>query len=164
MTEEEFKAAVMPHNMKMMAEAMRILKNRDKALDCLQDAFTALWKSRDGLSDISNVSAYCIKATVNRAIVMQRRESEPSVESEVDIPSDDTPLKKMEQAEKTALLRQAVKLLPEIERKIIVMRALKGMSSDEIAHTMGLTPANVRVILHRGRKKLKDYLDKHYGL
>lgn len=164
MTEEEFKEKVMPHHARMMAEALRILKNREEALDCLQDAMTALWKSRDTLYDVENIAAYCVRSATNKALEMLRRPSFVSTDAGKDIMSGETPAESIEQTEKVALLKQAVKLLPEIERRIIVMKALKGLSNEEIAQTTGLTQANVRVLLHRGRKKLKDYLDKHYGL
>ena len=60
-------------------------------------------------------------------------------------------------------MRNAIKILPENERNVVLMKAIKGMSSDEIADSTGLTSNNVRVLLPRGRKRIKDYLKK-YGL
>ena len=164
MTEKEFKETVLPHHHMMLAEAMRLLKNRDEALDCLQDAVTALWKSRYELTKVNNIKAYCIKSVSNRALEMirQRRTSYP--EYEEDLPSDVTPSSAVERKEKVAILRAAIKLLPENERKVVLMKAINGMSGDEIAEATGFSSSYVRVLLHRGRKGLKDYMKKYYGL
>lgn len=164
MTEEEFKAAVMPHHKMMLAEALHILQNRDDALDCLQDAVTALWKSRSSLSDVKNIKAYCIKAVTNRAIEMLRRQVKTEDESSDTMTSDDPPDIEMERAEKIALLKKAIRLLPDNERMVIVMKVIKNMTGEEIAEASGLSHANVRVLTHRARQRLKEYLEKYKGL
>ena len=164
MTEEEFKKAVMPHHQLMMAEALHILQNRDDALDCLQDAITVLWKSRKTLLSVGNIRAYCVKTVSNKAIEMLRLQVRTEDESNDNMISDDPPDAALERAEKMALLKKAVKLLPENERMVIVMKVLKGMSGEEIAETTGLSHSNVRVLTHRARQRLKEYLEKHKGI
>ncbi|MDE6479101.1 MAG: sigma-70 family RNA polymerase sigma factor [Muribaculaceae bacterium] len=164
MTEKEFKETVLPHHKMMQAEAMRLLKDRDEALDCLQDAVTALWKSRLELANVSNIKAYCIRSVTNRALEMMRqRHISYSEYYNKDLPSDVTAASEVERRENVAALRKAIKLLPEKERNVVLMKAINGMSSDEIAEATGLTSNNVRVLLYRGRKRIKDYLKK-YGL
>lgn len=163
MTEKEFKETVLPHHAMMLEEAMRLLKNRDEALDCLQDAVTALWKARKELTKVSNIKAYCIKSVTNRALEMIRQRRLPYSEYGDDLPSDVTPASTVESIEKVAILREAIKALPENERNVVVMKAIQGMSGDEIAEATGFSSANVRVLLYRGRKRIKDYLKKHYG-
>ncbi len=163
MTEKEFKETVLPHHKMMLAEAMRLLKNRDEALDCLQDAITSLWKSRFELRKVGNLKAYCIKSVSNRALEMIRQHH-ISYSEYGDMLSDVNASSAVESREKVAILREAIKILPDNERKVIMMKAIRGMSGDEIAEASGLTTANVRVLLHRGRKRIKDYLNKYYGL
>lgn len=161
MTEEEFKDTVLPHHQMMMAEAFRILRNKDEAIDCVQDALTSIWKSRKSLPQISNVRAYCVKAAVNRALEMTRSGrliSDPPDNNAIPDNSS-TPAEVYESSEKISLLRKAVGMLPEIERRVIILKAVKGMSGGEIAQTTGLSHANVRVIIHRARKRLRQYLD-----
>ena len=164
MTEQEFKETVLPHHQMMLGEAIRLLKNRDEALDCLQDAVTALWKSRQELAKVSNIKAYCIKSVSNRALEMIRQHKISDSEYGKDLPSDMTAASAVERRENAAILRKAIKHLPENERKVVLLRAINGMSSDEISKTTGFSPTNVRVLLHRGRKRIKDYMNKYYGL
>lgn len=170
MTEEEFKKAVLPHHQQMMAEAFRILQNRDDALDCLQDTVTALWNNRKMLHDVENIRSYCLRTISNRAIEMLRQqvktnpESQDSLRLQNALQSDDPPDAAIERTEKMELLRRAIRELPENERKVIVMKVIKEMTGEEIAEATGLSHGNVRVLLHRGRQRLKEYLDKHKGL
>src|SRR5436309_2320334 len=52
----------------------------------------------------------------------------------------------------------AVKQLPEAYRETLILRLVEGMSGPEIASRTGLTPASVRVNLHRGMKQLREKL------
>ena len=52
----------------------------------------------------------------------------------------------------------AVRGLPEAYRDTLILRLVEGMSGAEIAERTGLTPASVRVNLHRGMKLLREKL------
>ena len=53
---------------------------------------------------------------------------------------------------------EVVRSLPEAYRETLVMRLVEGMSGPEIAARTGMTPASVRVNLHRGMKMLREKL------
>lgn len=48
--------------------------------------------------------------------------------------------------------------LPEAYRESLILRLVEGMSGAEIAERTGLTPASVRVNLHRGMRHLRERL------
>ena len=54
----------------------------------------------------------------------------------------------------------AIGTLPEAYRETLVLRLVEGMTGEEIATRTGLTPASVRVNLHRGMKQLREKLRK----
>ena len=58
----------------------------------------------------------------------------------------------------TFAVLEAVRSLPEAYRDTLLMRLVEGMSGAEIAERSGLTPASVRVNLHRGMKLLREKL------
>lgn len=60
-------------------------------------------------------------------------------------------------AEAERVLR-AIRALPEAYRETLLLRLVEGMSGPEIAALTGLTPASVRVNLHRGMAKLRASL------
>jgi RNA polymerase sigma-70 factor, ECF subfamily len=57
------------------------------------------------------------------------------------------------------LVLQTMRLLPEAYRETLVLRLVEGMTGPEIAAATGLTPASVRVNLHRGMKQLRERLE-----
>lgn len=57
-----------------------------------------------------------------------------------------------------ALVREAVALLPEGQRDVVVMHYVDELSCEEIAHLLGTTPGAVRVRLHRARASLRREL------
>ena len=58
----------------------------------------------------------------------------------------------------TFAVLEIVRALPEAYRDTLLMRLVEGMSGNEIAERSGLTPASVRVNLHRGMKLLRQKL------
>jgi RNA polymerase sigma-70 factor (ECF subfamily) len=56
----------------------------------------------------------------------------------------------------TFAVLEIVRKLPEAYRDTLLMRLVEGMSGHEIAERSGLTPASVRVNLHRGMKLLRE--------
>jgi len=73
------------------------------------------------------------------------------------------PLEQLLTGELSQVIRDAIVDLPENHRLVVVLRDLEGFSTEETAQMLGLTPANVKVRLHRGRlflrEKLKGYFD-----
>ena len=53
---------------------------------------------------------------------------------------------------------EIIKALPEAYRETLVLRLVEGLTGPEIAERTGLTPASVRVNLHRGMKLLREKL------
>ena len=53
-----------------------------------------------------------------------------------------------------------IRSLPEAYRETLVLRLVEGMTGPEIAERTGLTPASVRVNLHRGMKMLREQLER----
>jgi len=63
------------------------------------------------------------------------------------------------QAEALAILA-VISTLPEAYRETLTLRLVEGMTGPEIAARTGLTPASVRVNLHRGMKQLRGKLEQ----
>ena len=55
---------------------------------------------------------------------------------------------------------EVVRSLPDAYRETLVLRLVEGMTGQEIADRTGMTPASVRVNLHRGMRLLRDRLQR----
>lgn len=55
-------------------------------------------------------------------------------------------------------VKAAIDQLPERERIAVLLREYQGLAYDEIAEAMGCTTGSVKLLLHRGRRRLRDLL------
>ena len=58
-------------------------------------------------------------------------------------------------------LRAALAQLPDRQRVIVGLRDVEGHSADEVCDLLGLSSENQRVLLHRGRTRLRAVLDDY---
>ncbi|HMD34231.1 MAG TPA: sigma-70 family RNA polymerase sigma factor [Vicinamibacterales bacterium] len=119
--------------------------------DLVQDVFLAAYARLRELRDPAAFGGWIGAIARNRAtdFLRQRR---PEVELPAELPGGDAIA-----AESLAVL-DAIRKLPEAYRDTLMLRLVEGMSGNEIAERTGLTPASVRVNLHRGMKLLREKL------
>jgi RNA polymerase sigma-70 factor (ECF subfamily) len=65
-------------------------------------------------------------------------------------------------AETRRQLENGLAELPERQRMVVTLRDVHGLSSDEVCALLGLSASNQRVLLHRGRSRLRGLLELHY--
>lgn len=76
--------------------------------------------------------------------------------------SDDIDDRLLAAGAKPALLA-ALDALPDRQRQVVTLRDVEGLSSSEVCAVLGITEANQRVILHRGRSRLRQALEDKVG-
>ena len=59
--------------------------------------------------------------------------------------------------------REALALLPDAQREVIVLHAYEGMTFAEIADVLGMSAVTVRVRAHRGYRRLRELLARYRG-
>lgn len=158
MTEQQFRDIVMPHHRLMAGMAMAVLGDREEASDCLQDCLLALWNRRDELERVDNVKAYCLRTVRNCALSMLRRTNRLETVIPEIIESLD-PETRLEHKDRLARVMAHIESLPAAQREVIRMSAILGMSNDDVAKMSGQSPGNVRTLLSRARKRLKEYFN-----
>lgn len=123
--------------------------------DLVQDVFLVALKRLGSLRDTAAFGGWLAMITRNRAVDYYRRTRE------TEELSDDLPVASSRDTEaehEAARMLEAVRSLPEAYRETLVMRLVEGMTGPEIAARAGMTPASVRVNLHRGMKLLREKL------
>jgi RNA polymerase sigma-70 factor (ECF subfamily) len=58
-----------------------------------------------------------------------------------------------------ASLRTALDGLPERQRDVVVLRDVEGLRSEDVCAVLGISEGNQRVLLHRGRSRLRAALE-----
>ena len=128
---------------------------RDEVPDLVQDVFLTAWRRLDDLRDPAAFGGWIAMIARHRATDFHRRAAE-----HVELPADlEAPGGASDAAEANAALA-AIRSLPEAYRETLMLRLVEGMTGPEIAERTGLTPASVRVNLHRGMKMLRDKLHR----
>jgi RNA polymerase sigma-70 factor, ECF subfamily len=121
--------------------------------DLLQDVFLVALKKLHTLRDDTAFGAWVAMIARNRAMDFHRRKRE------TEELSDDLAVRGSSEADREAAnVLEVICGLPEAYRETLVLRLVEGMTGPEIANRTGLTPASVRVNLHRGMKLLREKL------
>ena len=130
---------------------------RNEGDDLVQDIFLHAFRKLHTLRDSSSFGPWIAMIARNRAVDYHRRSKE-TVEINDELRGSDT------QDSKAAEILELIRSLPDAYRETLVLRLVEGMTGPEIAARTGLTPASVRVNLHRGMKLLRERLGFMEGL
>ncbi len=57
------------------------------------------------------------------------------------------------------VIQRALEKLPEAQRMVVTLRDVEGLDSAEVCNALDLTETNQRVLLHRGRTRLREALE-----
>lgn len=63
--------------------------------------------------------------------------------------------------ETLAVVEQAVAYLPENQRQVVILRDLEGLDAEVVCNILGLADTHQRVLLHRGRSRIRQALDRY---
>ena len=66
-------------------------------------------------------------------------------------------------AKMSARILSAIDELPLQQREVVTLRDVQGLSSGEVCAVLDISNANQRVLLHRGRSKLRQVIGSEFG-
>lgn len=165
MTKEIFEHKVWPIRDKLFRFARRLMQFPDVAEDVTQDVLTKIWTERQKLDEVRNVEAYAMTITRNKCLDRLKAKNRFHEElgdkhqAEPALVQDQDPGKR----EMFNFVREMINEMPEPNRTVIHLRDEQGYSFEEISKITGLTESNIRVILSRTRKKIRDEINKLYS-
>ena len=124
--------------------------------DLVQDVFLSAWQRLDGLRDTAAFGGWVAMIARNRATDFHRQavNSVPLTDEAGATGTHDSAAAPLE----AGRALDAIRTLPDAYRETLVLRLVEGLTGPEIADRTGLTPASVRVNLHRGMKLLREKL------
>ena len=121
--------------------------------DLVQDVFLIAIKKLNSLREDAAFGGWLAMIARNRSMDFHRRKRETEeLNEDLAVPSHS------ESDREAARVLDVICGLPEAYRETLVLRLVEGMTGPEIAGRTGLTPASVRVNLHRGMKLLREKL------
>lgn len=170
----QYRLIVERHQQAVFNAAYRLLGHREEAADMAQETFLRAYRALDSFQTDKPLAPWLCRIAINLSLNrLKRRRPTVSLDDEqlgleeaaFDIPdSAAEPQAQMLRHEQQQTLRQAILALPPEQRAVIELRHFQEQSYEEIADSLGLSLANVKSRLFRGRKKLRQILEKRGDL
>ena len=158
MEEDKLTTAFRRISMRLRQSARKLTGTADDADDVLQEAFFRLWRKRSEIHDEEHAEKLLTAIVHNVGIDLLRYRARYS---------DETPEEQAEQApdeDRTELLSDITALIDRTltgeQRQILYERDRDGWEIEDIALRHGLSEANVRMILSRSRKRVRELYQK----
>jgi RNA polymerase sigma-70 factor (ECF subfamily) len=127
------------------------------AEDITQESLWKVCRSLGQYQGQGSLRGWIHRVVVNTFREQLRKRKVTVVELDEGLQSWETPVEQQVEMKMTEeRLYQAIAALPENYREVIVLRHVHEMSYQEIAEVLGLTEAQVKTRLFRGREKLKS--------
>jgi RNA polymerase sigma-70 factor, ECF subfamily len=172
-----FEALLRMFGARMLSVARRIVGNDEDARDVVQSAYLSAFRAIGSFEGTSQLSTWLHRIVVNTALMRlrsRRRKPEESIEALLPAFKGDghfaerfasgslTADQLLERNETRRIVRSAIAQLPDAYRTVLILRDIEEMSTQEVADALEITPAAVKVRLHRARQALFTLLRRHY--
>lgn len=169
--EAAFAAIMRRHNQRLFRTARSILKSDAEAEDALQEAYLRAWRALGGFRADAALSTWLVRIVANEALGRLRRKHLPVTsldhtmkghETEYEAALADDPRRGPQHMAARAQLRELVESciddLPEDFRTVFMLRAVEGVSAEEVARSLDLPAATVRTRYFRARRLMREAL------
>jgi len=153
---------------------LRMVSHRDDAAEVTQDAMLKVVKNITKFKGDSNISTWMIRIAMNQSISHLRRRKLRKTTSLDQTPGGDPnnramrhdlqdsaeppPEMRVEQSEMVELLHQALEMLGEDFRSVIVLRDIDQMDYQQIAEVLDIPTGTVKSRLFRARLALRQQM------
>ncbi|PLW97573.1 MAG: RNA polymerase subunit sigma-24 [Marinilabiliales bacterium] len=162
MDQQKFHKEVLPLKGRLFRLALGYLKDTDDAEDAVQEIFVKLWKMRSSLEKYRSIEALAVTMTKNFCLdqLKAKRRSEVGLDKVVARSGGTSPEKHSEESDLMGILKKILPELPEQQQLVFHMRDVEGLELKEIEELTGINYNNIRVVLSRARKTLRNKLIK----
>ena len=171
-----FEDIVRAHSGRLLSVARRFLGNDEDARDAVQDAFIRAYKAIHTFEARAQLYTWLHRILVNTALMKLRERRRRPTESIEDllptytndghqaVASRDWSDAVLERKETAGIVREAIAMLPDQYREVLVLRDIEDKDTAEAAEILGTTSNVVKVRLHRARQALRTLLDREFQM
>lgn len=159
----------------MLRLARAYVPSRAVAEEAVQDTWMGVVKGLERFEGRSTFKTWLFRILINRACSagsLEQRHATLEPHHAVDPIRFDTngqwadPVERwaetddrLEAATWVAVLQSGLEDLPPRQRQVVVLRDMEGLSSDEVCDLLDIAAGNQRILLHRGRTRLREILE-----
>lgn len=161
-----FKVLVDTYKDLVFSLVFKIVKKREEAEEVAQDTFLKAYHALGNFKNESKFSTWLFRIAYNTAVSKIRKKNlltstiDDYIIENYSVDEMQENMERMEENERLFLLSKAIASLPEEEQVLINLFYYNHQSIDEIALITELTDANVKVKLHRIRKKIYNFMNE----
>lgn len=159
-SEDNFATDYLAHRSRVLQLCQQMLGSMEDAEDACQEVYIKLWAQRARLAEVAQPFAFVIRVARNycldrlRVAMPVELSLEESLTAE---PEDDDDGRERREA-LLGSIESWMTTLGEPQRSVFRLVHCEGKPHAEVAERLGLTEVNVRVIISRLRKKLKEQI------
>jgi RNA polymerase sigma-70 factor (ECF subfamily) len=155
-----FRLAVLQHDRTVYRFAAALLRDSREAEDVVQETFLNYWQHG---ANVEQPRAWLLRVARNACLDRLRKSGRLVSHEQAELPEpseDRDPAWHYEQRELSADLQKCVDSLPEPQRSLVVLFDVQGADGATCARVLGLSVNQVKVYLHRARRKLRQQLER----
>jgi RNA polymerase sigma-70 factor, ECF subfamily len=139
----------------------QMVGDAEEAKDLTQESFVAIYQVLSEKRKVDNLKAYLYTVARNKALLQLQRRSREYVDDELleRMPDDSLysdPARAAKNRKQQADIVQALQMMPERYREVLVLREQAGFSYDRIAEMLETNKTNVGVMIYRARAKFRE--------
>ena len=167
MSQNLYHKHILPVSDSMYRYALSIVREPETARDVVQDCLTKIWSIRKNLDKVEKINAWAFRIVRNRCIEILRRNRYADLDEKVvNMRYSGAVEDQVITNDFMSLMMQILKTLPDKQQEVFHLREVEDMSYQDIADTCGLSESDVKVSIHRARKKVKEAMRKidAYGI
>jgi RNA polymerase sigma factor (sigma-70 family) len=152
MTRSEFEQIAAQLRQKVLKTGLDFFGNKEDAEDAAQDTMVQLWRYLEHIDTQRNVEALAVRVAKNCCVSIYRKQQTvtPLLEGQ----GEASPQEQLEAKDTQRMLDETLSLLKPRERQLFDMRALMGLSVDEITQQTGIPKPSVTAMVSAARKKV----------
>jgi RNA polymerase sigma-70 factor (ECF subfamily) len=155
-----FRLTVLQHDKVVYRLAAALLRDAREAEDVAQETFLSYWHNG---AKVERPREWLLRVTRNACLDRLRKRGRLVSHEEAEVPerSDDRdPSWHYEQGELKSELRKCIDTLPEPQRSLVMLFDVQGCDGETCARVLGLNINQVKVYLHRARRRLRLQLER----
>lgn len=158
--QEAFNTLMRAHEDRVFAIALRMMRDRDAALDATQETFLTLYRKADRFHRQSAFSTWLYRVTINTCYDLLRKQKRRRADPlpETNDPPDQHSQDELGSVELRPDLVRALESLPEDFRTAVVLSDFEGHSLETVAEILEVPIGTVKSRIFRGRRLLAQKL------
>lgn len=155
-----FDALMERHENRVFAVSLRILRNREDALDATQETFITVLRKAGGFQGRSAFSTWLYRIAVNTCYDLLRRKGRrPTAPlSRMHDPADPSSADRLSAVEALPAIEDALAGLPEAFRAAVILSDLEGLPLQQVSAILEIPLGTVKSRVFRGRRLLAAQL------